>query len=172
MQHKPLFLVAAIAEIFHVFILGLLARAAGLVGAEGLLPALFRYVAAPELLFGAAFFFLWLEGRRYAVYRPLALLGKVLSLAVFLPFGFSLRAMLGGETLVPWPGTALVASFALLLLDLGELLVLLLYGRFRDENRGEERKEDRSLNKGEEPEGAPVPGLGPRGPEDIERVEV
>jgi len=46
---------------------------------SGYPPQILRFAAAPNLMFGAAFFFLAMDPGRYGVYRPLILLGKAVT---------------------------------------------------------------------------------------------
>ncbi|HRZ65222.1 MAG TPA: hypothetical protein P5133_09860, partial [Spirochaetia bacterium] len=87
MKRKFLYLVAAIAELARFLALLLLSADFGAIGEGGGFPRLFRYAAAPQLLFAAAFFFLWLDEARYGPYRPLAAIGKLALLAAALPLG-------------------------------------------------------------------------------------
>jgi hypothetical protein len=52
------------------------------------IPQLIRLLAAPNLLFAVAFFFLGIDAKAYSAYRPLLLVGKALALfsgAISLP---------------------------------------------------------------------------------------
>ncbi|TFG85035.1 MAG: hypothetical protein E4H20_01480 [Spirochaetales bacterium] len=101
MRHKPFFFTFAGVELFRYYFLtqgALLAVAAQ--------PQLLRLVAAPNLLFAAAFFFLGMNPDRYSVYRPLIIVGKAVSVfaaAVGLPALVSSLGEAGG-------GTGIVAS--------------------------------------------------------------
>lgn len=90
MKRKFLYLAAAIAELARFLALLLLAADFGAIGEDGGFPRLFRYAAAPQLLFAAAFFFLWLDEARYGPYKPLAAIGKLALLAAALPLGLEL----------------------------------------------------------------------------------
>jgi hypothetical protein len=151
MQRKPLFLVAAVAELARFLALAFLAEALGGLRSGTALPLFFRYLAAPQLLFAAAFFFLWFDPSRYAAYRPLALLGKGLSVLASLPLLVGLLRLTSGATLVG--PEAAPASLVAVGVDLFGLLVLATAGRG---GRGVVE--------------AP-PDEGPKGPESIEKVE-
>ena len=157
MQRKPLFLVASAAESVRFFALAFLADAlGGLRGGFGLSP-LFRYVSSAQLLCGVAFFFLWFDRSRYDAYRPLLFLGKLLSLASFIPLvifllgnvqAFSMRGRAG-------PVTVLLS----LAVDLFGFCILLGTGPLFKASL-----DDSSPGQGQDQ-------IGPRGPEDIEGVE-
>jgi hypothetical protein len=145
---------AAIAEslrflaiVFLAFDLGALQSAS----VSGLL----RYAAAPQLLFAAGFFFLWLDPKRYGSYRPLLAIGKLASLVCYVPLAMALARdpKASGPTFgISLFGLALAAYIAIA--DLASASVLLL--------------------------ARPLPAVGPdpskpatpgQGPDDIERVE-
>ena len=155
MQRKPLFLAASAAESARFFALSFLADAlGGLHGGGGLAP-FFRYATSAQLLFAVAFFFLWLDRQRYDAYRPLLFLGKLLSLATFVPL---LVALLGGTQAQVLRGrVGGTATILCLAVDLLGFLFLLGSGPFFQGGSGSQD--------------APGEGLGPRGPADIEDVE-
>ena len=155
MQRKPLFLVAAAAELGRFLALAFLAGAVGALRSGSGLPAFFRYAMAPQLLFAAMFFFLWYDRERYGAYRPLAIAGKAVSLAAFIPLAVGLVAE--GASMAYLARQGALAAAAVLGIDLGSLLLLCLYGRPEGETEAE-------------PGEAGAPGA-PRGPEDIEKVE-
>ncbi len=167
MQRTPRFLVAAVAELFRFLGIASLAESLGALRDEG--AALFRYAAAPQLLFVAAFFFLWRDEDRYAAYRPLALVGKALELAAF---PLLVLALSRADPLVlPDPGSALLPAAFIFIVDLGGLAAL-SRGRPRS-HRG--AKGDSAVSGTSSPhmdDAARSRDNVPRGPEDIERVEV
>lgn len=155
MQRKPLFLVAAAAELGRFLALAFLAGAVGALRSGSGLPAFFRYAMAPQLLFAAMFFFLWYDRERYGAYRPLAIAGKAVSLVAFVPLAVSLIAE--GASMAHLARQGAVAAIAALGVDMVGLLVLCLYGRADGEPRGKIGDDG-------------APGA-PRGPDDIEKVE-
>ncbi len=166
MQRKPLYLAISAAEILRFLGLAFLAGSLGALGTgaepsgAAALGSLFRYVAAPQLLFGAAFFFLWYDRGRYAPYRPLAIVGKILALAAILPVFFAAFRL--GPDILPNRRAALYPAAAVLLVDLLGLAALLA-----DRNPAGD-----AADAGEEGgRAAPKAGNAPGGPEDIERVE-
>ena len=58
-------------------------------------PQILRFLAAPNLMFGAAFFFLALDSARYGVYRPLILVGKAAAIFAALVAAPGLLVMAG-----------------------------------------------------------------------------
>jgi hypothetical protein len=188
MRRKPLFFAASAIELLRFIALSFVATALGAAVAGQGDPAVFRYAAAPGLLFAVAFFFLGRDPLHYAPFRLLIVAGKLLSLAAFLPLGLSLLPALlpqaAGRDLrgaLPWAAILLGA-------DLLSLLIAAAYGR-REKAPEEPRSgvvEYRSAampSSPSPPGGAPSsspasaapgdkpPSLGPRGPEDIEGVE-
>jgi hypothetical protein len=87
-------------------------------------PQILRFVAAPNLLFGVAFFFLAMDPVRYGVYRPLILAGK--AVAVFAALVSVPRlAGLDGERMRV--SLSVLAALALVVVwDISSALVLLL----------------------------------------------
>lgn len=154
MKRGPLFLAAALVEVLRFFVLMIFAAALGLLTQHQLIPYFLRYLAVGQLLFAAAYFFLWLDGERYAVYRPLALAGKAVSLLAFSPLLIALLGSGGGEGYLLAGGTARYAAAFLPLADLLGILLLALYRR-----------------PGAPAADKPPLELAQRGPEDIERVE-
>ena len=159
MRRGFLFLVAAFVEVLRFFSLMLFAEAIGFLDSGSLTPSFLRYVAVPQLLFVAVFFFLWLDGRRYTSFRPLALLGKAISLVAFLPLLLAFFGSIRSEGFIPLPSFALGSAFFMVSADVFGMLVLALYrrGLFRVTSSESARSGD----------GAPAP----QGPEDIEKVE-
>ena len=118
---------------------------------------LLRYAAAPQLIFAAGFFFLWFDRERYKAYRPLLMLGKIVSLAALLPVAVLVGDYLRAEPgLMSSPGAAMPYLGVLVLVDLGALAILLLSG------------ESAGTGGPREPACPPEPG---QGPADIEKVE-
>jgi hypothetical protein len=157
MQRKPLFLAASIAESARFFALFFLADAVGGLHGGGGQASFFRYAASAQLLFGVGFFFLWFDGSRYDPYRPLLFLGKLLSLATFVPLLVSLLGDFQAFTLRGRAGP-LAAGIALAL-DIFGFCVLLGTGPF-----------SRATFEAPPPDSPSAPTY-PRGPEDIEDVE-
>jgi hypothetical protein len=148
MQRKPFFLAAAIAELLRFLAIFFLADSLGVLRMGVGVPALFRYAAAPQLLFAAALFFLWYDYERYEVYRPLLVAGKSVSLFVLLPLALRIVGSGLGET-----SDFILLGFAAFV-DVGVLVL--------------------AARKSATIEAAPPPvegQTGPRGPEDIEKVE-
>ena len=87
-------------------------------------PQILRFVAAPNLMFGVAFFFLAMDPVRYGVYRPLILVGK--AVAVFAALVAAPRlAGLDGEMMRV--SLSVLSGLALVVLwDVSSALVLLL----------------------------------------------
>lgn len=164
MKRGPLFLAAALVEVLRFFILMTFAAALGLLAQRPLIPSFIRYAAIGQLLFIVAYFFLWLDFDRYAAYRPLALTGKILSLAAFVPVGFGLIGAMGSEGFIPAGRGAANAAIALPLVDLLGILILGLYRRSAS---------GASSIAGPGSAGGSVasPSAAQRGPEDIEKVE-
>ncbi|MBL8965537.1 MAG: hypothetical protein JNG85_00940 [Spirochaetaceae bacterium] len=166
MQRKPLYLAISAAEILRFLGLAFLAGSLGALGTgaepsgTAALSSLFRYVAAPQLLFGAAFFFLWYDRGRYAPFRPLALVGKILALAAILPVFYAAFRL--GPDLLPDRRAAFLPAAAVLLVDLVGLAALIADRTPADE------ASDRAGTGGP---AAPKADNAPTGPDDIERVE-
>ena len=90
MKRKFLYLAAAIAELARFLALMQLSANFGAIGDGEGAPRLFRYAAAPQLLFSAAFFFLWLDYGRYGSYRPLVAVGKLVALVAIVPLALEI----------------------------------------------------------------------------------
>jgi hypothetical protein len=148
MQRKPFFLAAAIAELLRFLAIFFLADSLGVLRMGVGVPALFRYAASPQLLFAAALFFLWYDYERYEAYRPLLVAGKAVSLFVFIPLALRLAASQLGEM-----SDFILLGFAALV-DIGVLVLAA-------------RKPAAVKAASPSVEGR----TGPRGPEDIEKVE-
>jgi len=150
MKRRPILLAAAIAELLRFFALMTLAQGLGLFRAANGAERLFRYGAAPQLLFAAGFFFLWLDHVRYNAYRPLLIVGKIAGLVVLVPVALLLGDYLkAAQAMLPHPGTVAALVGVIALVDVLSLTLLALSGE-RDDG----------------PLEAP-PG---QGPEDIEKV--
>jgi hypothetical protein len=148
MQRKPLFLAASIAELLRFLAIFFLADSLGVLRMGVGAPSLFRYAASPQLLFAAALFFLWYDYGRYEAYRPLLAAGKAVSLLVLLPLALRLALSQLGA----------MSDFVLLgfaaLVDIGVLLLASLKSRAVEATPPQVESH-----------------TGPRGPEDIEKVE-
>ncbi len=145
---------AAIAESLRFLAIVFLAfDIGGLLGPS--VTGIVRYAAAPQLLFAAGFFFLWLDPKQYVSFRPLLTIGKLASLVCLLPLALALAQDPKTAYLafgVPRFG-AIIAVF-IAVVDLGSLSVLLFSRPLPDKATGGS--------------GPSIPG---QGPEDIERVE-
>ncbi len=114
-----------------------------------------RYASAPQLLFAAGFFFLWLDPGRYASFKPLLTIGKLASIACLFPLALTLaRDPKAGALAFGVPMLGAILGFFIAAVDIASLSILLL-ARLGP-------TDDRDLP------GASRPG---QGPEDIERVE-
>jgi hypothetical protein len=160
MRRKPVHLIAAIAESLRFFAIAFLAYSMGALGSSSV-SSILRYAAAPQILFAAGFFFLWLDPARYGPYRPLLLLGKTASLVCFLPMGATVAAdpasrgnSLGISALGFW------LALLIAMVDILSLSVLLLT-----------RNEDASVGPAALSE-AKAPKPAGQSPDEIERVEV
>ena len=92
---------------------------------SGYPPQILRFMAAPNLMFGAAFFFLAMDPARYGSYQPLLLVGKAVTVFAAL-VAAPLLAGIGGESLQP--GTSVLAGLGFVVLwDLIAALVLLFH---------------------------------------------
>jgi hypothetical protein len=132
MKRKALFLVAAIAEFARFIALMLLASSLGAIGGEGGAPRLLRYASAPQLLFAAGFFFLWLDYARYGSYRPLLGIGKLVALAALLPLAIEAYfAMVEPMASLGEPRSALLLTLFIAAVDIGSLAALGLGGEAR-----------------------------------------
>jgi hypothetical protein len=126
MRRKAVHIVAAIAESLRFFAVVFLAFSVGAL-LDSSVANLLRYAAAPQLLFAAGFFFMWLDPARYSSYRPLLLIGKAASAVCFLPLaGAVIRdsGAMGSTFGVPYLG--LVLAFLLAVVDLSSLFILTL----------------------------------------------
>jgi hypothetical protein len=161
MRRKAVHLIAAIAESLRFLSVVFLAFDVGAL-LNPSVSSLLRYAAAPQLLFAAGFFFLWLDQRRYAAYRPLLLIGKAASLLSFLPLAPALmRDPQASASSFGLPYMGLVFALFMLLVDLGNLAVLVLLRQAADPPA-------QALGQG--PGQGPSQGPG-QGPDDIEQVE-
>jgi hypothetical protein len=155
MRRKAVHLFAAIAESLRFLAIAFLAYSVGALF-DSSVSSLLRYAAAPQLLFAAGFFFLWLDPERYATYRPLLMVGKAASALCFLPLAGSIvqdPAAIGVSLGVRGLGLGLALFIALV--DLASLLVL---GLVKAQNTL-----DRAAGQG--------PAMPGQGPDDIESVE-
>lgn len=159
MRRKPVHLIAAIAESLRFFAIAFLAYSIGALGSASV-SGLLRYAAAPQILFAAGFFFLWLDPTRYRAYRPLLLLGKAAGLVCFLPMGAAVAADPASRGLslgVPALGIDLVLLIAIV--DILSLSVLILA---RDEKAPSDAAPDETK----------APKTAGQSPDEIEKVEV
>ena len=93
---------------------------------SGFPPQILRFVAAPNLVFSVAFFFLAMDPVRYGVYRPLILVGK--AVAVFAAL-IAVPRLLGLDRESFRATLPVVAGFALIAVwDVCSALVLLFRG--------------------------------------------
>jgi hypothetical protein len=175
MQRKPLFLAAAVAELTRFVALAFLAGALGAFRkGEGLSP-LYRYLAVPQLLFAAAFFFLWLDRERYEAYRPLTLVGKGVSILAFIPLGLFFFSY-GADSPQAGGLQGPIAALFSLCVDFFGLLVLIAAGRGASGAKeltegGGTAPAAPKVGDGKEPGAQADARIGPSGPEDIENVE-
>jgi hypothetical protein len=156
MRRKPVFLVAAIAETIRFLALAFLAYTIGALATSSVSGVL-RYAAAPQILFAAGFFFLWLDRERYGSYRPLLLLGKAACLVCLFPMA---RAVAGDPQAIGIAFGRPAFGLSLTLLVAAEdilALALLLFAK--------------SEGAGKAVEPAAKPSEAGQGPDDIERVE-
>lgn len=155
MRRKAVHLIAAIAESLRFLAVLFLAFDLGAL-LDPSVSTLLRYAAAPQLLFAAGFFFLWLDPHRYGSYKPLLLTGKAASLACLLPLAASLAGdPAAAATAFGIPRMGIALALLIALADLGSLAVLIL-----------------TKAVAEAPAAIPASPRGPgQGPEDIERVE-
>jgi len=130
MKRRFPYLAASIAELARFFALMLLAGNIGAAGENEGMSRFFRYAAAPQLLFAAGFFFMWLDAARYGPYRPLLAVGKIVCLLAFVPFVAFVVFSLGSPGLgLADPPAAFLASLFVALEDAGALAVLGICGR-------------------------------------------
>jgi hypothetical protein len=126
MRRKAVHLVAAIAESLRFVAVLFLAYDLGAL-LNPTVSSLIRYAAAPQLLFAAGFFFLWLDPPRYRSYRPLLAIGKAASAACFLPLAAALARDPKAAAIafgLPFMGMAL--AFFIAAVDIACLSVLIL----------------------------------------------
>jgi hypothetical protein len=155
MRGKGVHIFAAIAESLRFVAVVFLAFSLGAL-LDPSVSSLLRYAAAPQLLFAAGFFFMWLDPARYSSFRPLLAIGKAASAACFLPLAAALvgdPAAMGPTFGISYLGVSL--AFFLAVVDVTSLCILALGGPAKAG------------------EGLPPPATPPVGqsPEDIERIE-
>ncbi len=124
MQRKTPFLVAAVAESLRFFALAFLANALGGLRDGAVLPSLFRYSAGGQLLFVIGFFFLWFDRPRHDAYRSLLFVGKIVSLATFIPLAIAMAGLLRTGRLVD--GSSLIFALAIFGVDIFGFCLLLV----------------------------------------------
>ncbi len=155
MRRKAVHLFAAIAEsvrflavLFLAFDLGALL--------DSSVSSLIRYAAAPQLLFAAGFFFLWLDPARYGSYRPLLSIGKAASVVCFFPLAAALvRDPKAAQAAFGLPYMGLALALLVVAVDIVSLSILIVARRPVASDEAS-------------PSGPINPG---QGPGDIERVE-
>jgi hypothetical protein len=153
MRRKAVHLIAAIAESLRFIAVVFLAFSVGAL-MDTSVSGLLRYAAAPQLLFAAGFFFMWLDPARYSSYRPLLAVGKVALVVCFLPLAASLLRdpnAVGATFGIPFLGVYL--AFLVAATDIASLCVLAVGGSPSDRKA------------------PPAPADIGQSPEDIERVE-
>jgi len=181
MLRKPIFLAASAVEALRFIALALLADGLGAFREGEGIGSLLRYAQTPQLLFGAAFFFLWWDEARYGAYRPLALTGKGLAFVFALPLVPGVFAALRPETGTTSRPLMLFLSLVFVLLaDLFGILCLIFAGKNSDRAKaaeigfGEAHSSVSGVSTSGNNQGSELPasGIGQGGPDDIERVEV
>jgi hypothetical protein len=161
MRGKVVHIVAAIAEGLRFFAVIFLAFSVGAL-LNPSVSNLLRYAAAPQLLFAAGFFFMWLDPARYSSYRPLLAIGKAASAVCFLPLSGALirdPAAMGSTFGIPYFGVIL--AFFLVVVDVSSLCILIL---------GSPPATKAGTHGPSNPSGQSGPGFG-QSPGDIEQVE-
>jgi hypothetical protein len=129
MRRKAVLLVAAVAESLRFLALAFLAFDVGAL-LDPSASSLLRYAAAPQLLFAAGFFFMWLDHPRYSEFRPLLLIGKAACLVCFLPLASTLaRDPRAAQAVLGVRGLGLALAFFIAAADIFGLTVLALVGR-------------------------------------------
>lgn len=127
MRRTPIFFIFSVLETARLYVLALALKpfASGAAAA-----GLFRLAAAPNAMLAFAFFFLGLDRRRFSAYKPLALVGKLMSVvsgALLIP---SILSAFGGQ-----PTSAIQPSFLLPLIAwdaLSTIALALLKGPAED----------------------------------------
>ncbi len=130
MRRTPLFFAFAGFELIRYFTLVNVARpfsAPSLAAAQ-----ILRLLAAPNIIFAAAFFFLAIDRGRYSAYQPLLILGKAVSAFSAV---FALPAILGKLFSGASGGFATWSIIPVLVWDLATALVLLLWKHPETEHR-------------------------------------
>jgi hypothetical protein len=151
MRRKAVHLIAAIAESVRFLAVLFLAFDLGALF-DSSVSSLVRYAAAPQLLFAAGFFFLWLDPPRYSPYRPLLIIGKLASVVCLVGLAADL---LRDPTAIP---AALGLAFIVGAVDILSLSVLILA-----------KPEGAALQRPPAADQGPsAPG---QGPDEIEQVE-
>jgi hypothetical protein len=94
MKHRPFaFLVLAAWELARFYIIAAFVSAPQSPAGYGTVV----FVLAPQLLFAAAFFFLWFDYGQYSPYRPLLLAAKCISLLAAVVFVFAVLGRSGAD---------------------------------------------------------------------------
>jgi hypothetical protein len=128
MRGKAVHIFAAIAESLRFLAVAFLAFSVGAL-LDPSASSLLRYAAAPQLLFAAGFFFLWLDPARYSAYRPLLAIGKAASAVCFLPLAAALLGdpQASGSTF-GLRGLGLAFGLFLAAVDVSSLCILVFAG--------------------------------------------
>ncbi|MGA2545803.1 MAG: hypothetical protein ABSF43_04610 [Rectinemataceae bacterium] len=162
MQRKPLFLVAAVTESARFFILFFLANALGGLRQDAGLSSFFRYASGAQLFFVIGFFFLWLDLPRYDAYRSLLFVGRIISLATFIPLFIAMIHATGSGNRID--SSSFIFASVVLGLDMFGFCVLLISKPFSAFT-------GQSPVTGLRPQSPASQGPSGQGPDEIERVE-
>ena len=124
MRRAPVHLVAAIAESLRFLAVAFLAFSVG-AASDSSVSGMLRYAAAPQLLFAAGFFFMWLDRPRYGEYRPLLFVGKAACAVCLVPLAAALsRDPTAASTSFGLPRAGLALAFFVAAVDIFSLTVL------------------------------------------------
>jgi hypothetical protein len=163
MRRTAVHLVAAIAETLRFLAIVFLAFDVGALDEPGV-SALLRYAAAPQLLFAAGFFFMWLDRPRYGEYRPLLLVGKAACAACLVPLAWAIaRDPWGSLPAFGLRNAGILLSFLVAAVDVFSLTVLILSPGTLRREPGEGGGQARDV--------AQDPPADSQGPAGIEKVE-
>lgn len=111
MRRNPLFFACASLELARYFTLVTVVEPFMTTST----PQLIRLVAAPNILFAVAFFFLGMDAKAYASYRPLLLVGKAMALFAG---GISLPSLFGNALSSSSQKTATIIIAAIVIWDI------------------------------------------------------
>ncbi len=168
----------AILEIVRFYALTLLASSVGILSMSAGIPSLWRYALVPQLLFALALFFMWFDYARYGSYRSLVLAGKIILLAVVLPLAidFIKPGLAEPEEYIYLGILAVVDAAVTVLLFMnrggrtaGPSAPVQSMAAGPEESAG--GADNAGKGSGAAKTGADAGTTGPRGPEDIEKVE-